>query len=185
MPSAIVRSGRLNVPGWHAARCLGDFAPDRRHSLAYLRFEPLLFRFLLHPMYVAHRGRAPVASRPCKEILEGVEILAPDTTAFFQQGGEVVRPGAEGFGLFQQHRMTGERLLESRSKRHGIALRASALAQIIVCRQNFLTASGEGGDSLGMTPAEGGAPDIPRDTGQGVVVRRCQGFQRSSLSFLD
>ena len=104
------------------------------------------------------------------EILEGVEIPAPDTAAFCQQGGEVVRPGAEGRGLFKQCRVTGERLLVSRPKRHGIALRAGALAQIVVCRQNFRAASGEGGDRLGMAPAEGGAPDIPRDAGQRVVV---------------
>ena len=30
----------------------------------------------------------------------------------------------------------------------------------------------EGAHRLGVTPAEGGAPDIPRDAGQGIVVGR-------------
>ena len=31
---------------------------------------------------------------------EGVEVLAPDAAALGQQGGEVIRPGAKGRGLF-------------------------------------------------------------------------------------
>ena len=81
--------------------------------------------------------------------------------------------------------MTGERLLVSSAERHGIALRAGTLAKIVVCRQNFLAASSEGGDCLGMTPAEGGAPDIPRDAGQRVVVGCRTSFQRFSPGFSD
>ena len=69
-----------------------------------------LFRLPLDPMHVPHRGRAPVAPRPGMEVLEGVEVLAPDAAALGQQGREFVRPGTEGRGLFQQHRMAGERL---------------------------------------------------------------------------
>ena len=83
---------------------------QRQFALPQLR-PRLLFRTLfslpLDPMHVAHRGRAPVASRAGMEILEGIEIPAPDTAAFCQQGGEVVRPGAEGRGLFKQCRVTG------------------------------------------------------------------------------
>ena len=50
-----------------------------------------------------HRSRAPIAARLGKEILECVEILAPDAAVFGEQRGEVARPGAESIGLFQQH----------------------------------------------------------------------------------
>ena len=53
-----------------------------------------------------------MASRPGMEVLEGIEVLAGDAAALGQQGREVARPGAESLGLFQQHRMAGERLLE-------------------------------------------------------------------------
>ena len=69
-------------------------------GLAHLRFKPLLFRFLLDPMHEPHRGRAPVAARAGMEFFEGVEVLAPDAAALGQQGGEVIRPGAKGRGLF-------------------------------------------------------------------------------------
>ena len=79
--------------------------------------------------------------------------------------------------------MAGEGFLESRAKRHGIALRAGPFAEIVVRRQNLLAAVYERSHRLGMAPAESGAPDIPRDANQRVVVRRRTGFQRSSLSF--
>ena len=54
-----------------------------------------------------------------------------------EQRREISRPGAEGRGLFQQHRMPGERLLESPAERHGITFGAGTFAQIAVCRQNL------------------------------------------------
>ena len=53
----------------------------------------LLFRFLLHPMHVPHRGRAPVPTSAGMEVLELVEIFAGDAGAFGQQGGEFVGGG--------------------------------------------------------------------------------------------
>ena len=81
-------------------------------------------------------------------------------------GREVVRPGAEGLGLFQQHPMACERLQESSAECHGIAFCAGAFAEIVVCRQNLPTAVGEGAHRLGVTPAEG--------------VRRTSGAMRAS-----
>ena len=78
------------------------------------------------------------------EFFEGVKILATYAAAFGEHGGEIVRPGAEGRGLFQQHRMPVKRLLVSPAERHGIALGASTFAQIIVSLQNLLAAIGEG-----------------------------------------
>ena len=63
------------------------------------------------------------------EFLEGVEVLAGDAAALGQQGCEVVRPGAEGLGLFQQHRMAVEGFPECPAERHGIALRSGPLAE--------------------------------------------------------
>ena len=83
--------------------------------------------------------------------------------------------GAESFGLFQQHAMTGKRFAEGAPERHGIALGASLFAQVVVCGQNLSPAVGEGGDCLAMTPAESGAPDFSGDANQRVVVRG--GFQ--------
>ena len=94
----------------------------------------LLFRFLLDSVHVPHRGRAPVAPRPGMEVLEGVEVLAPDAAALGKQGGEFVRPGAEGRGLFQQHRMAGERLAVGAAKRHRVAFGAGSFTQIVVRR---------------------------------------------------
>ena len=51
-------------------------------------------------MHEPHRGRAAVAARAGMEFFEGVEVLAPDAAALGQQGGEVIRPGAKGRGLF-------------------------------------------------------------------------------------
>ena len=84
-----------------------DSAPERLHFLAHLGLEPLLIRLPLDLVHVAHRGRAPVAARAGMEVLEGVEIPAPDGAMLGQQGGEVIRPGTEGRGLFQQHGMGG------------------------------------------------------------------------------
>ena len=130
------------------------------------------FRLALDPMHMPHRGRAPVAACAGVETLEGVELLAPDATAPGEQGGEFRRAGAEGLGLFQQYAMAGEGLAESAAERHSIALRASPLAQIVVGGQNFAPSSGEGGNRLAMAPAERGPPDVARDPGQRVVVRR-------------
>ena len=102
------------------------------------------------------------------EVLESIEVLAGDAAALGQQGREVVRPGAEGLRLFQQNGMAGERLAVGYAERHGIAFNAGPFAQLVVSRQNLLTATDKGGNRLGVTPAEGGAPDIPRDAGQGV-----------------
>ena len=68
--------------------------------------------------------------------------------------------------------MAGEGFPELPAERHGIAVDAGTFAQGVPGRQNLPAAVGEGGDSPGMTPAESGAPDIPRDAGQCVVVRR-------------
>ena len=96
----------------------------RGFSLSHLRLNPLLFRLPLDPMHVPHRGRAPVAPRPCMEFLEGVEVLAPDAAALGQQRGEVVRPGAEGRGLFQQPSVPGEGFSKCPRERHRVTLGA-------------------------------------------------------------
>ena len=99
-------------------------------------------------MHVPHRGRAPVAASPGMEVLEGVEVLAGDAAALGQQGSEFARPGAEGLGLFQQHRMAGERLAVGSAERHGIAFNAGSFAEIVVRRQNLPAAVGEGEDTV-------------------------------------
>ena len=179
---------RIGAPG-----CLGMTAFQRQLPLPQLGFRSLclLFRPALDAVHVPHRGRAPVASRAGMEVLESVEVLAGDTAALGEQGREVVRPGAEGLGLFQQHGMAGERLAVGSAERHRIALRAGAFTEIVISRENLPAAVGEGGDRPGMTPAEGGAPDIPRDAGQRVVVRRrtditrlTPGFSEGSASVL-
>ena len=79
--------------------------------------------------------------------------------------------------------MSGEGFPKCPAERHGIALRAGPFAEIVVRRQNLPAAVGKGGDRLGVTPAEGGAPDIPRDAGQRVVVRRRTDITRLALGF--
>ena len=160
-----------------------DRSDGRGFSPPYVRLNPLLCCLLLDPMHVAHRGRAPVAVRPCMEFLEGIEILAADTAALGQQGREIARPGTEGRGLFQQHGMAGEGLLESPAERHGIALYAGPFAEIVVRRQNLPAAVHERAHRLGVAPAEGGAPDIPRDTSQCVVVCRRTDITHLALAF--
>ena len=58
----------------------------------------MLFRRPRDSMHISHRSRAPVATRVGMEILEWLEILAPDAAVFGEQRGEVARPGAEGLG---------------------------------------------------------------------------------------
>ena len=130
-------------------------------SLPHVRLNPLLCGLLLDPMHVAHRGRAPVAARPCMEILEGVEVLAADTAALGQQGREIARPGTEGRGLFQQHSMAGEGFLESPAERHGITFYAGPFAEIVVRRQNLPAAVYERAHRLGVAPAEGACAGHP------------------------
>ena len=132
-----------------------------------------------------------MAARPGMEVLEGIEVLAGDAAALCEQGGEFVRPGAEGLGLFQQHRMAGERLAVGSTERDGIAFNAGPFTEIVVRRQNLPVAIDEGAHRLGVTPAEGGAPDIPRDASKRVVVcsrtditRLAPGFARGSASVL-
>ena len=172
-------------PGRVPRHRIGAAALQRQLPLPQFGFRLLclLFRFLLYPMHVPHRGRAPVAPRASVEVLEGVEVLAGDAAALGQQGCEVVRPGAEGRGLFQQHGMAGEGFPECPAERHGIALRSGPLAEIVIRRQNLPVAVGEGSDRLGVTPTESGAPDIPRDAGQGVVVRGRPYLARLALCF--
>ena len=117
------------------------------------------------------------------EFLEGVEVLAPDAAAFCQQGGEVVRPGAKGRSLFQHPGMPGEGFSKCPAERHRVTLGAGSLAEFIVSRQNLPAAVYERSYRLGVAPAESGAPDIPRDASQRVVVRRRMGFQRFSPGF--
>ena len=88
-------------------------------------------------MHEPHRGRAPVAARAGMEFFEGVEVLAPDAAALGQQGGEVIRQGAKGRGLFKQYRVTGERLPESPAESHRVAFGASPFAEILIRRQNL------------------------------------------------
>ena len=135
-------------------------------------------------MHMPHRGRAPVAACAGMEVLEGIEVLAGNAAALGQQGGEIVRPGAEGLGLFQQHRMAGQRLAVGAAERHVIAFNAGPFAEIVVRRQNLLAAVGKGGNRLGVTPTEGGAPDIPCNTGQRVVVRCCTDITRLTPGFI-
>ena len=117
------------------------------------------------------------------EVLEGVEVRAGEAAALGEQGREFARPGTEGFGLFQQHGMAGECLAVGSAERHRIAFNAGPFAEMVVRRQNLPAAVGEGGDRLGVTPAEGGAPDIPRDAGKRVVVRRRTDIPRLALGF--
>ena len=79
--------------------------------------------------------------------------------------------------------MAVERLAVSRPKGHCIALQAGSFPEFVVCRQNFLAAIGEGGNRLGVTPAEGSAADIPRDANQRVVVCRRTDITRHALGF--
>ena len=76
------RRGPLHRLGTPVQRCM--IVLQRQLALPQLRprllFRPL-FSLPFDPMHVAHRGRAPVASRAGMEILEGIEIFAPDTTA--------------------------------------------------------------------------------------------------------
>ena len=88
------------------------------------------------------------------EILEGVEIPAPDAAALGKQEGEFSRPGTEGIGLFQQHGMSGEGFPECPAERHGIALRAGPFAEIVICRENLSVGHRRKcSDRLGVTPA--------------------------------
>ena len=112
---------RIGTPGRFGAAALQRQLPLPQFGLRVLC---LLFRLALDPMHVPHHGRAPMASRPGMEVLEGIEVLAGDAAALGQQGREVARPGAESPGLFQQHRMAGERLLESSAERHGVPFNA-------------------------------------------------------------
>ena len=147
-----VRPCRLDAPVRHGDCRFNGSDAKRQHSLAPLGLDPLLFGLPLDPMHVAHRGRPPVASRPCMEILESIEVLAPDTAEMGQQGGEVAGPGAEDLGLFQQHGVPGEGFLESPAERDGVALGASPFAEIVVRRQNLPAAVYERSHRLGMTP---------------------------------
>ena len=122
---------RFGAPGRFGRSALQRQLPLQQCGF---RLLCLRFRFLLHPMHVPHRGRAPVAPRPGMEVLEGVEVPAPDAAALGKQGGEFVRPGAEGRGLFQQHRMAGERLAVGAAECHGIAFGAGSFTQIVVRR---------------------------------------------------
>ena len=122
----------------------------------------LRFRLALDPMHMPHDGRAPVAACPVMEFLEGVELLDANAVAFGKQGGEVRRAGAESFGLFQQHAMTGKRFAEGAPERHGIALGAGLFAQVVVCGQN-------------LSPARRRRRRLP---GHDASGKRCAGFLR-------
>ena len=156
----------------------GDAAFASPEIYDYLEAEGMLYAIRLPANKVlqesiAHLLKRPVG-RPPKDVRRYHASFSYQAGTWDKtRSGDVpisVEIRGAGRGLFEQCRVTGERLLVSRPKRHGIALRAGALAQIVVCRQNFRAASGEGGDCLGMAPAEGGTPDIPRDAGQRVVV---------------
>ena len=171
---------RIGTPGRFGTATL-----QRQLLLAKFGFRLLCLLFHLTPdaMHMPHRGRSPVLARPSMEVLEGIKVLAGDAAALGQQGRKVVWSGTEGLSLFQQRRMAGERLLESPAECHRVAFSAGLFTEIVVCRQNLLAAIGEGGNRLGMTPAEGGAPDIPRDANQRVVVRGCTDIPRHTLGF--
>ena len=171
---------RIGTPGRFGAAALQRQLPLPQFGF---RLLCLLFRLPLDPMHVPHRGRSQVAARASVEFLEGVEVLAGNAAALGQQGGEVVRPGAKGRCLFLQHGMAGERLAVSRPKRHGIAFNAGPFAEIVICRENLSSAIDESAHRLGVTPAEGSAPDIPRDASQRVVVRSCVDITRLALGF--
>ena len=55
--------------------------------------------------------------------------------------------------------------------------------KIVVRCQNLPPVIDKGSNSPGVTPAEGGAPDIPRNANQCVVVRGCTDIPRHALSF--
>ena len=126
------------------------------------------------------------------EVLKGVEILAGDAAVLGKQGGEFVRPGAEGLRLFQQYGMMGEGLLESPSEGYGVARGASPFAEIVVSRQNLPTAIYERSHRLSMTPAEGGARRTSRAMRASVLsfaaaphlVGLVRGFAGGSTSVL-
>ena len=109
--------------------------------------------------------------------------LPPDAAALGEQGREFVRPGAEGRGLFQQHGVPAEGFSKCPTERHRVTLGAGSLAEFIVSRQNLPTAVYERSYGLGVAPAESGAPDIPCDAGQRVVVRRSADLARIAPGF--
>ena len=78
---------------------------------------------------------------------------------------------------------TGEGLLESPSEGYCVAFNAGPFTEIVVSRQNLPAAVYERSHLLGMTPAEGGTPDIPRDASQRVVVCRRTDITRLALGF--
>ena len=94
------------------------------------------------------------------------------------RGREVARPGAKSLGLFQQHRMAGQRLAVGAAERHVVAFNVGPFAEIVICRENLSSAIDESAHRLGVTPAEGSAPNIPRDASQRVVVRSCADITR-------
>ena len=49
-------------------------------------------------------------------------------------------------------------------------------AEIVICRENLSSAIDESAHRLGVTPAEGSAPDMPRDAGQRVVRSQLRGY---------
>ena len=120
------------------------------------------------------------------EILESIEVLAPDAAALGPTGRRS-RPGRARkiSACFSSTACRVRVSLESPAERDGVALGASPFAEIVVRRQNLPAAVDERSYRLSVAPAEGGPPDIPRDAGQGVVVRHRMGFQRFSPGFSD
>ena len=72
---------RFGAPGRFGAAALQRQLPLPQFGF---RLLCLLFRLPLDAMHVPHRGRAAVAPRPGMEVLEGVEVLAPDAAALGQ-----------------------------------------------------------------------------------------------------
>ena len=72
---------RIGAPGRFGAAALQRQLPLPQFGFRLLCFP---FRLPLDPMHVPHRGRAAVAPRPGMEVLEGVEVLAPDAAALGQ-----------------------------------------------------------------------------------------------------
>ena len=167
---------RRRRPDFH--RSLAASALQGQLTLPHLRTEILPLRLLLCPVHVAHRRRAAVAARPVVQRLEGVEFSAPDAGALGQQRSKGLRAGAEGFRLPEQRRMAVEGLAIGIAQGHRIAIGAGPRAQLVPGRQHFPPAGGEGVHRRAVAPGEGGAPYVPRDPCQRVVVRSREGLVR-------
>ena len=142
--------------------------PSSASSLAAIRFRLLCLLFRFPSSSDEHAASWPPAGGVApghagsSKASRSLRVMPPRSES---RDAKSSGRAAECLGLFQQHRMAGERLAVGRPKRHGIAFNAGPFTEIVVRRQNLPTAVGEGGDRLGVKPAEGGAPGHPARCG--------------------